>query len=332
MRAIRCLFLRFGLILFFLLVTSPAARSRPAPDWTEGVKTLLCIRVKYPDIPAEPISVSDATTALTKASEFYRQNSYGKLSFQFTVTPTFRLPHAKKWYVDQKSEKPLAADSRALAKAAGYDLDSYQLEIITQPGKGGAEGAHYNILFTNNESMVMTNSTGTTSNYVSIVFVQSSPTNNASCHFSIKLLGVSGKLNSPNPSTGMSGSVYPASLFQGAVMPQVTTSNVSFRGFTYSITNGFYLPLVLQPDNISLQAGGGDISVGTSTVPIFAPIPLNIQLNDNAVILCWNDPLSTFSLQTSTNITGPFTDVSGATSPYTNTITGPKKFFRLRSN
>jgi hypothetical protein len=72
--------------------------------------------------------------------------------------------------------------------------------------------------------------------------------------------------------------------------------------------------------------------VGTSTVPIFAPIPLNIQLNGNAVILSWNDPLSTFSLQTSTNITGSFTNVSGATSPYTNTITGPHKFFRLRSN
>jgi hypothetical protein len=54
-----------------------------------------------------------------------------------------QLPHAKTWYVDHKSDKPLAADARALAKAAGYDPDSYQLEIITQPGKGGAEGAHY---------------------------------------------------------------------------------------------------------------------------------------------------------------------------------------------
>ncbi len=143
MRTIQCLFLRLGPVLFFLFVTSPALTSTPAPDWTEGVKTLLCIRVKYPDVPAEPISVSDATTALTKASEFYRQNSYGKLSFRFTVTPTLRLPHAKKWYADQKSEKLLAADARALAKAAGYDPNSYQLEIITQPGKGGAEGAHY---------------------------------------------------------------------------------------------------------------------------------------------------------------------------------------------
>ena len=209
-------------------------------------------------------------------------------------------------------------------------------ENLPQPGSGftlnpgdSVSGA---ILFTNNESIVMTNSIGTTSDYVSIVFIQSSPTNNAYCHFSIRLLGVSGQLDSPNPSTGISGSAYPASLFQGAVMRQVTTSNVSFRGFTYSITNGFYLPLVLKPDLMSLQAGGGDISVGTSTVPIFAPIPLNIQLNDNAVILSWNDPLSTFSLQTSTNITGSFTNVSGATSPYTNTITGPQKFFRLRSN
>src|ERR1035437_7110151 len=88
-------------------------------------------------------------------------------------------------------------------------------ENLPRPGSGftlkpgdSVSGA---ILFTNNESMVMTNSTGTTYDYVSIVFIQSSPTNNASCHFSIKLLGVSGQLNSPNPSTGRSGSVYPAS-------------------------------------------------------------------------------------------------------------------------
>jgi hypothetical protein len=125
------------------LATSPPAISRPASDWAEGVKTLLCIRVKYADVPDEPISVSDATTALTTASEFYRQNSYGKLSFRFVVTPTLRLPHAKKWYKAQKSDRPLTADARALAKGAGYDPDAYQLEIITQPGKGGAEGAHY---------------------------------------------------------------------------------------------------------------------------------------------------------------------------------------------
>ena len=143
MRSIRYLLLRFGLFLLFLPVTAPMAISAPAPGWTEGVKTLLCIRVKYPNVPDEPISINDATAALTTASEFYRQNSYGKVSFRFAVTPTLQLPHEKKWYTDQKSEKQLTADAEALAKAAGYDPDTYQLEIITQPGKGGAEGAHY---------------------------------------------------------------------------------------------------------------------------------------------------------------------------------------------
>jgi len=36
------------------------------------------------------------------------------------------------------------------------------------------------------------------------------------------------------------------------------------------------------------------------------------------------------TLQSSTNVNGPYFDVSGATSPYTPTFSGPQKFFRLR--
>ncbi|MFZ0826003.1 MAG: hypothetical protein WAO02_01140 [Verrucomicrobiia bacterium] len=134
-------FLKAALFVFILLMIPPAAVPAPAPDWSEGVKTLLCIRVKYAGSPEEPISVNDAAAALATASEFYRQSSYGKLSFRFTITPTLQLPRDKQWY--RKSDKDLAADARTLAKAAGYDPDFCQLEIITQPGKGGAEGAHY---------------------------------------------------------------------------------------------------------------------------------------------------------------------------------------------
>jgi hypothetical protein len=38
-----------------------------------------------------------------------------------------------------------------------------------------------------------------------------------------------------------------------------------------------------------------------------------------------------WTLQSATNVTGPYLDVSGATSPYTNQLNaGPRRFFRLR--
>ena len=46
-------------------------------------------------------------------------------------------------------------------------------------------------------------------------------------------------------------------------------------------------------------------------------------------VLTWSGPSA---LQTATNVTGPYADVPGATSPYTNTSAGlPSQFFRLRN-
>jgi hypothetical protein len=44
------------------------------------------------------------------------------------------------------------------------------------------------------------------------------------------------------------------------------------------------------------------------------------------VVLTW--PAGT--LQQSTDVTGTYTDVVGATSPYTNAISGPQGFFRIK--
>ena len=49
-----------------------------------------------------------------------------------------------------------------------------------------------------------------------------------------------------------------------------------------------------------------------------------------AMVLAWSDP--TFSLQASTNAAGIYTNVVGATSPYTNNVAGSALFFRLIAN
>jgi hypothetical protein len=54
---------------------------------------------------------------------------------------------------------------------------------------------------------------------------------------------------------------------------------------------------------------------------------LNIQQVGANQVLTW--PVTAALLQSSTNVAGPYADVLGATSPYTNTLPGPL-FFRVR--
>jgi hypothetical protein len=60
------------------------------------------------------------------------------------------------------------------------------------------------------------------------------------------------------------------------------------------------------------------------------PIPLSIRREGNSAILQWSDP--TFALQAAPTPNGTFTNVPGAVSPYTNTITGSQQYFRLKAN
>ena len=73
----------------------------------------------------------------------------------------------------------------------------------------------------------------------------------------------------------------------------------------------------------------GDGTVFALVVP-GAGIPLNIALNSGKVTLTWGSPA--FSLQSATNLAGVFTNIPGATSPYTNAITSKQQFFRLQEN
>ena len=77
-----------------------------------------------------------------------------------------------------------------------------------------------------------------------------------------------------------------------------------------------------------------DLKVGlsfaavTGTNVVSSPIPLVAQRSANNLILRWSDPA--FGLQAAPAVTGTYTNVPSATSPYTNPVTGSKKFFRLR--
>jgi hypothetical protein len=57
-----------------------------------------------------------------------------------------------------------------------------------------------------------------------------------------------------------------------------------------------------------------------------APVTLSMVKSGNNVVLTW--PSGT--LQQSTSLSGGFSNVNGATSPYTNSITGVQDFYRVQ--
>ena len=65
-------------------------------------------------------------------------------------------------------------------------------------------------------------------------------------------------------------------------------------------------------------------------VPVLPAISLNIELINNSAVLSWSNP--SFNLQTAPTAAGVYTNVPGATSPFTNTSTAPQEFFRLKAN
>ncbi len=68
-----------------------------------------------------------------------------------------------------------------------------------------------------------------------------------------------------------------------------------------------------------------------SLVPAsLSPIPLNHQRIGNQLVLTWTN--AAFGLQSAPNITGTYTNVTGATSPHTNSLSQSQWFFRLKSN
>jgi hypothetical protein len=78
-----------------------------------------------------------------------------------------------------------------------------------------------------------------------------------------------------------------------------------------------------------------DLRVGLSFAAVLpsasiSPIPLKLQYASGKVILSWTD--QAFALQAAPNVTGVYTNVPGATSPYTNSVANQQRFFRLKAN
>jgi hypothetical protein len=83
-----------------------------------------------------------------------------------------------------------------------------------------------------------------------------------------------------------------------------------------------------------IQFHNPGVTTGTFSAAILStgeivPAPLLLTSRfSNALVIQWGNGAT---LQTATNVGGPYADVVGATSPYTNQLADPKRFFRLRN-
>lgn len=80
-------------------------------------------------------------------------------------------------------------------------------------------------------------------------------------------------------------------------------------------------------------ASGGENGLDIVTIKYSSSLPvirLSYQCYANKLVLNWTN--IGFSLQSAPFASGEFTNISGATSPYTNSPTATQRFFRLKSN
>ena len=115
---------------------------------TEGQKTLLIIRVDFPDFQGQSATDSTLQTLISDMNSVYTNMSYQKATFALegqgsAFTPTLRLPNNASYY--NKFGRILDA-ARTAAVAAGYNYTDYTYEVVisgSQPSMPGTAGVAF---------------------------------------------------------------------------------------------------------------------------------------------------------------------------------------------
>lgn len=102
---------------------------RALDTWSQGPKTVLFIRVNFPDDLTDPISESAAYETMQNVSDWIVANSYGSSAMITTVTPLLTLPNTKAFY-SEVGDGQLLTDARVVARLAGYDTTAFDLDAV----------------------------------------------------------------------------------------------------------------------------------------------------------------------------------------------------------
>ncbi len=129
---------------------------------------------------------------------------------------------------------------------------------------------------------------------------------------------------------------YNSPIFAGMTL-NLTTSTVAGATYSWTGPNGFtstdqnpFIANVTVADagiyNATAAVGDCASTPATVAVTVNPPATMSFQTSDGSLILDW--PYGT--LESATNIAGPWNDIAGATAPHTNTPFFAQEFFRIR--
>lgn len=104
--------------------------------WTQGPRSVLFMRVTYPDDPTEAITEAGAYALMDAVSAWFAETSYNTTWLVTDVTPLMVLPQSKAWYCEN-GDGYILSDAREVARTYGFDTDNYQLDIVRFPSPGG---------------------------------------------------------------------------------------------------------------------------------------------------------------------------------------------------
>ncbi len=104
----------------------------PPGNPATGTKTMLLIRVDFPDKPGQVVSDATLTSLINSMASHWTGMSFGQLNWQragegSAFTPTLRLPLPHARYSTLNTMLPAA---RAAAEDAGYDWRDYDFEFV----------------------------------------------------------------------------------------------------------------------------------------------------------------------------------------------------------
>ncbi|MGC9940955.1 MAG: choice-of-anchor tandem repeat GloVer-containing protein [Verrucomicrobiota bacterium] len=136
----------------------------------------------------------------------------------------------------------------------------------------------------------------------------------------------------------LSGNILYGTAAFGGSGGQGTVFKISTSGQGFTVLHSFQYTDGGQPGQLVLSGGTlygaalvgiQGISLGDGSIFKLGLHPgLYLALAGTNAVLTWNDP--SYSLYSAPTLSSAFTEISGATSPYTNGITGEQKYFELQ--